>query len=236
MVPGPAHRLPRIMGAIAAAVALHVAILVFRPGASGDRAAAATASAMVVRILHPSAGVTAPPSMAEPVTTTAAAPALEPSEPVAVPAKAQSATDAARADAKSEKAEPHPLSRSMPAAEPADPWQRALSPAPEYALGIRLDPGPRPLDDIDPDYPDPVNLRTGSVVLRILISETGHVDDISVVRAEPPGVFDQAAVDAFSRARFSPGMASGTPVKSQIRVEVQFMPINRGARISGRTY
>lgn len=224
------------MGAIAAAIALHAAILVFRPGASGDRAAAATASAMVVRILHASAGVTAPPSIAEPVTATAAAPALEPSEPVAVPSKAQSATDAARADANSEKAEPHPSSRSMPAAEPADPSQRALSPAPEYALGIRLDPGPRPLDDIDPDYPDPVNLRTGSVVLRILISETGHVDDVSVVRAEPPGVFDQAAVDAFSRARFSPGMAGGTPVKSQIRVEVQFMPINRGARISGRTY
>lgn len=223
------------MGAIAAAVALHAAILVFRPGASGDRAAAATASTMVVRILHPSAGVTAPPSIAEPVATTVA-PALEPSEPVAVPAQAQSAIDAARADAKSEKAESHPSSRSMPAAEPADPWQRALSPAPEYALGIRLDPGPRPLDDIDPDYPDPVNLRTGSVVLRILISETGHVDDVSIVRAEPPGVFDQAAVDAFSRARFSPGMASGTPVKSQIRVEVQFMPINRGARISGRTY
>lgn len=234
-MPGPAHRLPRIMGAIAAAVALHAAILVFRPGASGDRAAAATASTMVVRILHPSAGVTAPPSIAEPVATTVA-PALEPSEPVAVPAQAQSAIDAARADAKSEKAESHPSSRSMPAAEPADPWQRALSPAPEYALGIRLDPGPRPLDDIDPDYPDPVNLRTGSVVLRILISETGHVDDVSIVRAEPPGVFDQAAVDAFSRARFSPGMASGTPVKSQIRVEVQFMPINRGARISGRTY
>ena len=74
------------------------------------------------------------------------------------------------------------------------------------------------------------------VVLRVLISERGVVDNVAVVRAEPRGVFDQAAIDAFSKARFSPGLAAGMPVKSQITVEVQFMPINRGARVSGRTY
>ena len=233
---GPAHKLPRIMGAIAAAIALHAAILVFRPGVSGDRATAASASAMVVRIVHAGAGVAAPRSNAEPAPAAAAAPALERSEPVAAPAKAQVGADAAKADARSETSEARPASRAMPAAEPVVPSPRELAPAPEYALGIRLDPGPRPLDDIDPEYPDPVNLRTGSVVLRLLISETGHVDDVSVVRADPPGVFDQAAVEAFSKARFSPGVAGGTPVKSQIRVEVQFMPINRGARVSGRSY
>ena len=49
-------------------------------------------------------------------------------------------------------------------------------------------------------------------------------------------MFEQAAIEAFSKARFSPGLAAGTPVKSQITVEVQFMPINRGARVSGTTY
>ena len=111
-----------------------------------------------------------------------------------------------------------------------------LPAAPEYALGIRLDPGPRPLEDIEPEYPDPVHLREGIVVLRLLISDTGHVDDVAVVRAQPRGVFEQAAIDAFAKARFAPGMAAGTPVKSQITVEVQFVPINRGARVSGRTY
>ena len=62
------------------------------------------------------------------------------------------------------------------------------------------------------------------------------VDDVAVVRAEPKGVFEQAALEAFRAARFSPGMVLGTPVKSQITVEVEFMPINRGARVSGRTY
>ena len=111
----------------------------------------------------------------------------------------------------------------------------ALPAAPEYALGIRLDPGPRPLDDIEPDYPDP-HLREGTVVLRLLISETGHVDDVAVVRSQPSGVFDEAALDAFGKARFAPGLAAGTPVKSQITVEVRFVPVNRGARVSGRTY
>ena len=74
------------------------------------------------------------------------------------------------------------------------------------------------------------------VVLRLLISEKGAVDNVAVVRAEPRGIFEQAAIEAFSKARFAPGLAAGTPVKSQITVEVQFMPINRGARVSGRTY
>jgi outer membrane biosynthesis protein TonB len=57
-----------------------------------------------------------------------------------------------------------------------------------------------------------------------------------VVRADPKGLFEDAALEAFRSAKFSPGMVLGTPVKSQITVEVEFLPINRGARISGRMY
>ena len=74
------------------------------------------------------------------------------------------------------------------------------------------------------------------VVLRLLIGATGQVDDVAVVRSAPEGVFEQAAREAFAKARFAPGLAGGMPVKSQITVEVNFVPINRGSRISGRTY
>jgi TonB family protein len=131
---------------------------------------------------------------------------------------------------------PTPTSPAAASEGPAGGGQRTLAAAPDYAFGVTLDPGPRPLDDIEPDYTDPINLREGVVVLRVLISASGHVDDVAVVRSAPAGVFDQAAVDAFARARFSPGMAAGTPVKSQITVEINFVPINRGARVSGRTY
>jgi protein TonB len=125
---------------------------------------------------------------------------------------------------------------AAPASDEARGGDALLPDSPAYAFGIRLDPGPRPLTDIEPDYPDMTHLREGVVVLRLLISERGIVDNVAVVRAEPRGVFEQAAIEAFSKARFAPGLAAGTPVKSQITVEVQFMPINRGARVSGRTY
>jgi periplasmic protein TonB len=43
-------------------------------------------------------------------------------------------------------------------------------------------------------------------------------------------------LEAFGKALFSPGKILGVAVKSQITVEVEFMPINRGATVSGRTY
>jgi protein TonB len=135
-------------------------------------------------------------------------------------------------------AESPPPVEPAPTAQPAVrmPPVSALAAAPDYLLGAGLDPGPRPLGSIEPEYPDSANLQEGKVVLRLLISEAGVVDNVAVVRADPKGLFEDAALEAFRSAKFSPGMVLGTPVKSQITVEVEFLPINRGARISGRMY
>jgi protein TonB len=148
----------------------------------------------------------------------------------------QSNTASGAAGLRDARSDTQPAAPPLPTADSRIVAEPSLAAAPEYAFGMRLDPGPRPLDDIEPDYPDPIRLREGTVVLRVLISETGHVDDVAVIRATPKGVFEQAAVEAFAKARFAPGMLAGTPVKSQITVEVNFMPINRGATITGRTY
>jgi protein TonB len=111
-----------------------------------------------------------------------------------------------------------------------------LADAPDYLPAKLLTVGPRPLEDIEPKYPDGADLRTGKVVLRLLIGDTGHVDDVAVVRATPPGLFDASAIEAFSKARFSPSLAGGIAVKSQMTVEVEFVPLNRLSRISGRSY
>jgi protein TonB len=222
------------MGAIAAAIILHAAILVLRPGVSGGPVSTPAASVLAVRILHPALVAPTTPTSAEP--SPAVASAQEYDASLATKLKAAVAADATSSDRTDQRSGPRPATGSPPRAEPAAPQSGALADAPDYALSTSLDPGPRPLDEIDPDYPDTVNLRSGTVVLRLLISDTGHVDDVGVVRAEPQGVFEKAAIEAFAKARFSPGMASGAPVKSQIRVEVQFMPINRGGRVSGRSY
>lgn len=123
-----------------------------------------------------------------------------------------------------------PPARAVAAPEPA------LPAAPDYLTGSQLDPGPRPLHDIDPTYPTEAGLREGIVVLRLLVNQQGIVDDVGVVRASPKGLFESAAVKSFAEATFSPGMVQGLPVKSQITVEVHFAPINRGATVSGRNY
>ena len=112
----------------------------------------------------------------------------------------------------------------------------ALTPAPAYHGAKGLDPPPRPLHEIDPVYPEAAELREGSVVLRLLISSSGDVDEVAVVRANPAGFFEQSALDAFGRAKFSPGYFMGIPVKSQIFIEVGYTPINRGGAVSGQLH
>ena len=98
----------------------------------------------------------------------------------------------------------------------------ALTLAPEYRLSSQLDARPSPLAEISPIYPARAGKQDGSVVLRLLIDETGRVDRIAVIRAFPSGYFEDAAIDAFRGAMFSPGTFLGAPVKSQLLVELNF--------------
>ena len=229
--------------ATATVLCLHAGLLFLRPDVSGS-SHVGEARAMAVRLLpSPAIEVATPP---EPTANRSLA-ALRDGER-AEPAKAIStgARDAPPAAKAAERApmpvasvvESRPPVESTAAGRPAAqlPSNPALAAEPDYLLGARLDPGPRPLDSIEPEYPESANLQEGKVVLRLLISDTGGVDNVAVVRAEPKGLFEHAAIEAFRKARFAPGMVPGTPVKSQITVEVEFLPINRGARMSGRMY
>ena len=122
------------------------------------------------------------------------------------------------------------------AAEARTPPTVGLPAAPDYALSARLDPGPTPLEWVEPDYPATALRRPGAVTLRLLIGETGELDDVSIVRATPPGVFDSAALTALRKSRWAPGRLLGRPVKSQLTIEVEFAETNRGATVSGRSY
>lgn len=116
--------------------------------------------------------------------------------------------------------------------------QQAAAPAPvtpAYRQGAELDPPPRPLEDIDPVYPAAAGLKEGTVVLRLLISATGNVDEVKVIRANPEGLFEASAVAAFGKAKFSPGRYLGLPVASEITIEVDYTPINRGGDVSGHS-
>jgi protein TonB len=101
---------------------------------------------------------------------------------------------------------------------------QAAAPAPNpYLRPAELDVRPQIKNHVMPEYPRDVLPGTrGRVILELRIGVDGKVASIDVARAEPGGVFEEAAVKAFSGARFSPGMKRGVPVPTLMRVEVSF--------------
>ena len=233
---------PRFLLVVGVAVLLHAALLA--PMQFSVARVLVALPSMTVRMVAPpvAAAVNAQPSLAdETVRQVAADTALSHDQPAPAPARVAPSPlanpvvpgrMAARSRAAPEAARaPPPQPDSAAAAKSS-----TLPPAPSYLAAGRLDPGPRPLHEIEPDYPPRAGKQQGVVVLRLLISEQGIVDNAAVVDASPAGFFEESALEAFGRARFSPGLLLGLPVKSQVTIEVEFTPINRGADVSGRTY
>ena len=105
-----------------------------------------------------------------------------------------------------------------------------------YLLPSLLDVSPAPLVEIELQYPPSAGNQQGKVALRLFINESGEVDEVVIVRAIPKGFFEEAAINDFSRARFSPGMRFGRAVKAQIVIEVDYVPFDRGTGVTGRSY
>ena len=131
-----------------------------------------------------------------------------------------------------------PASPMVRAAEPAAISEPVPPPAPQPALelpGVRdltwyparqLDVFPRPLVAYKPVYPEQAGAEglRGEVTLLLLIDEEGAVHEASVVEAQPPGHFEQAALAAFEGARFEPARKDGRAVRSRILVKMAFSP------------
>lgn len=134
-----------------------------------------------------------------------------------------------------------PPTPSPPVSAPPTPEQPASAAAPEnnaqlpsmempliedptYYSVQEVDVHPTALQAILPPYPDEAARAnvTGSVVLLLLLDEGGRVRDISVAEANPPGLFEQSALDAFRNARFSPAQRQGRVVKSRVRIKVNY--------------
>ena len=60
------------------------------------------------------------------------------------------------------------------------------------------------------------------VTVSLLVAADGSVERAKVVAAEPPGVFDAAALDAVRAWRFEPASYGGKPVKVWARQVVRF--------------
>lgn len=87
-----------------------------------------------------------------------------------------------------------------------------------------VDQPPRPIERIRPAYPPRARVQgvTGKVTLGLLIGAEGRVVKVKVLDAQPPGVFDTAALEAIRNWRFEPARYKAQAVKVWARQTVKF--------------
>jgi protein TonB len=112
-----------------------------------------------------------------------------------------------------------------PAADGAQHGWRGPRPA-EWLAPAELDVRAEPLEAVILKYPESLRgtLLAGKVRLRLYIDERGVVRKMAVEASNPPGVFDEAARQAWAEVRFSPALKAGRPVKSQKLIELAYDP------------
>ena len=72
-----------------------------------------------------------------------------------------------------------------------------------------------PIVKVAPIYPRRAQTRGigGFVLLEFVVTATGSVRDPIVIEAEPPGVFDRAAIDAVRKFKYKPKVLNGEPIE-----------------------
>ncbi|HUP50420.1 MAG TPA: TonB family protein [Thermoanaerobaculia bacterium] len=126
--------------------------------------------------------------------------------------------------------EPAPVPLTAPA-----PASTQTSAPPPAAPAVRegdvvdmndLDELPTAIREPRPVYP-PIAARQrieATVMASILISETGEVLDVKILRGDPRFGFNDSAVRAFRSARYTPAMKDGKRVKTWVAQMIQFRP------------
>lgn len=105
------------------------------------------------------------------------------------------------------------------AVESSFPWDIYLTTA-------EVDVGAEPSNEVFLAYPWMAYAQRlgGKVTVALFISEHGDLEQVSVVDADPPGIFEAAALEAVNKLRFTPARKNGRDVKSRKTIEVVFDP------------
>jgi len=111
---------------------------------------------------------------------------------------------------------------AAPVPQPAEPQVVRAREGDLIAAGTDGLTPPRMTRQATPTYPQVARIERiqGLVLMSVLVSETGAVQDVKVIRGDPR--LTEAAVQSARRSAFSPGMKDGVRVKSWIPVSVNF--------------
>jgi protein TonB len=87
-----------------------------------------------------------------------------------------------------------------------------------------VDELPLPVARTAPSYPAGARSKgiTGAVTLSIQVDAQGRVTDVRVLKSEPAGTFDDAAVRAVRGWRFQPATYQGQPVAVRVEQRLAF--------------
>lgn len=114
----------------------------------------------------------------------------------------------------------------VPREQPLPPPQSGVPVPVHYYESAEVDVRAEPIAIEPLTYPEDAYLRRipGIVKVRIFINETGDIDAADILSAEPPELFERAALDALLQTRFKPAQILGVAVKSVKIVVVNFDP------------
>jgi protein TonB len=93
-----------------------------------------------------------------------------------------------------------------------------------YYAARQLDIYPALTSVLDLRYPKQASAArvTGRAVIVLLIDDTGTVNDVAIVEADPPGYFEEDVRRAFLAARFRPALKGGRAVRSRVLVNIDY--------------
>lgn len=99
--------------------------------------------------------------------------------------------------------------------------------APEMGYRFNLDEvdrHPEGIATLQPPYPFQARRLAveGYVCVRFLVSRTGAVNELTILKAEPEGFFEQTVKNTVRRWRFKPAQKNGRPVETWVKQNIEF--------------
>lgn len=203
---------PRLLlaGLLSALVHLMIFLVPVNPTGGTPQLVSTIQARLEEAVASDSEAVAAPEETVAPAPAPLSSEAARPAPPEAPPRNAPKPAEAPAA---------------KPPSSPAAGIEVPLIRDPTYYPARQLDVYPQPVVVIQPKCPEAALAQrlNGRVQLLVLIDEFGVVNETSVVEAQPAGVFEETAAQAFRSARFVPAQKQGNHVKSRVILRVNFL-------------
>ena len=89
-----------------------------------------------------------------------------------------------------------------------------------YPMAIKVAPPRYPFEAVKEKL-------QGRVVVGFILTKDAKIKDPYIVDANPPKIFDEAAIDAVLRSQYQPGYKDGKPVNVKVRTPILFQYVDK---------